>query len=141
MDLQRAHIETSRVLLKTFERRTRGCLGTTREDFKTTQEQLRAPSSLVVDQVLLRTSACRTRGRLGTTCRGYQDYSGNCTRLQSTRGLVVRASLGPPSRWTMPVCGTGYRDYSPCGPRCKTACTTRQDRTSTRIEKLLMYSP
>ena len=140
MDLQREDIKTPRVLLKTFERRTQGCLGTTREDFKTTQEQLGAPSSLVVDQVLLRTSACRTRGRLGTTHRGHQDYSGNCTRLQSTQGLVVRASLGPPSRWTMPICGTGYRDYSPSGPQYKTACTTRQDRTSTRLGKLLMYS-
>jgi hypothetical protein len=27
-------------------------------------------------------------------------------------GIVIRTSLGPPSRWTMPVYRTGYRDYS-----------------------------
>jgi hypothetical protein len=47
--------KTTRVLLKTFERRTRGRLGTAREDFKTTQESARVSSSLGMLQVLLRT--------------------------------------------------------------------------------------
>jgi hypothetical protein len=38
--------KTMRVLLKTFERSTRGRLGTTREDFKTTQKSAGVPSSL-----------------------------------------------------------------------------------------------
>jgi hypothetical protein len=48
-------IRTIRVLLKTFKRRTRGSLGTTREDFKTTQGLAKVPSSLGMLQVLLRT--------------------------------------------------------------------------------------
>jgi hypothetical protein len=48
-------IKTSRVLLKTFERSTRGRLGTTREDFKTTQRSVGVPSSLEIIQVFLRT--------------------------------------------------------------------------------------
>ena len=55
------------------------------------------PSSLVMIQVLLKIEACRTRGRLGTTRGDLQDYLEHCTRLQSTRGLVDRASLGPPT--------------------------------------------
>jgi hypothetical protein len=47
--------KTTRVLLKTFKRRTRGRLGTTREDFKTTQESAGVPSSLGMLQVFLRT--------------------------------------------------------------------------------------
>jgi hypothetical protein len=47
--------KTTRGLLKTFKRRTRGCLGTAREDFKTTQGLAGVPSSLVMLQVLLRT--------------------------------------------------------------------------------------
>jgi hypothetical protein len=47
--------KTTRVPLKTFKRRTRGRLGTTREDFKTTQGSTGVPSSLGMLQVLLRT--------------------------------------------------------------------------------------
>jgi hypothetical protein len=47
--------KTKRVLLNTFKRRTRGRLGTTREDFKTTQGLAGVPSSLGMLQVLLRT--------------------------------------------------------------------------------------
>jgi hypothetical protein len=47
--------KTTRVLLKTFKRRTRGLLGTTREDFKTTQGSAEVPSSLGILQVFLRT--------------------------------------------------------------------------------------
>jgi hypothetical protein len=47
--------KTKRVLLKTFKRRTRGRLGTTREDFNTTQGSTGVPSSLEMFQVLLRT--------------------------------------------------------------------------------------
>jgi hypothetical protein len=48
-------IKITRVLLKTFERRTRGRLGTTREDFKTTQRSTGVPSSLGMIQAFLRT--------------------------------------------------------------------------------------
>jgi hypothetical protein len=41
--------------LKTFKRRTRGRLGTTRENFKTTQGSARVPSSLRMLHVILRT--------------------------------------------------------------------------------------
>jgi hypothetical protein len=68
-------VKTTQVLLKTFKRRTRERLGTTREDFKTTQGLAGVPSNLVMLQVLLRTLACRARGRLGTTRQGHQDYS------------------------------------------------------------------
>jgi hypothetical protein len=44
-----------RVQLKTFKRRTRGRLGTTREDSKTTQGSGGVPSSLGMLQVFLRT--------------------------------------------------------------------------------------
>jgi hypothetical protein len=47
--------KTRRVLLKTFKRRTRGRLGTTREDFKTTQGSGGVPSSLRMLRVFLRT--------------------------------------------------------------------------------------
>jgi hypothetical protein len=47
--------KTRRVLLKTFKRRTRGRLGTTREDFKTTQGSVGVPSSLGILQVFLKT--------------------------------------------------------------------------------------
>jgi hypothetical protein len=47
--------KTTRVLLKTFKSRTRGCLETTREDFGITQTSARVPSSLGMLQVLLRT--------------------------------------------------------------------------------------
>jgi hypothetical protein len=105
---------TKRVILKTFKESTRGRLGTTQEDFKTTCGVIRIPSSLVMIQVLLEIEACRTQGRLGTT-RGYlQDYLEHCTQLQSTRGLVDRASLGPPTH-----CGT----YS--GDGFLHNCTTR----------------
>jgi hypothetical protein len=43
------------ILLKTFKRRTRRRLGTTREDFKTTQGLAGVPSSLGMLRVLLRT--------------------------------------------------------------------------------------
>jgi hypothetical protein len=44
-----------RVLLKTFKRRTRGCLGTTQEDFKITHRSAGVPSNLGMLQVFLRT--------------------------------------------------------------------------------------
>jgi hypothetical protein len=47
--------KTMRVLLKTFKKRTRGCLRTTREDFKTNQGSGGVPSSLGMLQVFLRT--------------------------------------------------------------------------------------
>jgi hypothetical protein len=47
--------KTRRVPLKNFKRRTRGRLGTTQEDFKTTQGSAGVPSSLGMLQVLLRT--------------------------------------------------------------------------------------
>jgi hypothetical protein len=48
-------IKTTQVLLKTFERSSRGRLGTTREDFKTTQRSAGVPSSLGIIQAFLRT--------------------------------------------------------------------------------------
>jgi hypothetical protein len=47
--------KTTRVLLKTFKSRTRGRLGTTREDFRFTQTLAGVPSSLGMLQVFLRT--------------------------------------------------------------------------------------
>jgi hypothetical protein len=47
--------KTTRVFLKTFKSRTRGRLGTTREDFRITQRSAGVPSSLGMLQVFLRT--------------------------------------------------------------------------------------
>jgi hypothetical protein len=47
--------KTTRVLLKTFEGRTRGRLGTTREGFRITQGSAKVPSSLGMLQIFLRT--------------------------------------------------------------------------------------
>jgi hypothetical protein len=68
-------VKTSRVLLKTFERSTRGRLRTTREDFKTTQRSAREPSSLGMIQTFLRTFDLWSWGHSRTTRQGRQDYS------------------------------------------------------------------
>jgi hypothetical protein len=60
--------------LKTFERRTRGRLGTNREDFKTTQGSAGVPSNLGMIQVLLRTFGLWNLGML-------KDYSPRPSRL------------------------------------------------------------
>jgi hypothetical protein len=67
-------IKTSQVLLKTFEKSTRGCLGTTREDFKTTQRSARVPSSLGMIQAFLRTFGLWNSGML-------KDYSPSLSKL------------------------------------------------------------
>jgi hypothetical protein len=95
---------TMRVLLKTFKRRTRGRLGTTREDFKTTQGSAGVPSSLGILQVLLRT--------FGLWCSGTpEDYSSRPSRLLETILLdyIVLGGLsyGPP--WAHYVCGNQDR--------------------------------
>jgi hypothetical protein len=63
-----------RVLLKTFERSTRGHLGTTREDFKTTQRSAGVPSSLRMIRAFL--------GTFGLwNLRMLMDYSPRPSRL------------------------------------------------------------
>ena len=74
------------------------------------------PSSLVMIQVLLKIEACGTRELLAKTFKTTWKHH---TRLQSTRGLVDRASLGPPTHcgpypgdeflytWTTQVVGHG----------------------------------
>jgi hypothetical protein len=61
-------IKTTRGLLKTFERSTQGRLGTTREDFKTTQRPAGVPSSLRMIPTFLRTFSLWNSGTL-------KDYS------------------------------------------------------------------
>jgi hypothetical protein len=60
--------------LETFKRRTRGHVGTTREDFKTTQRSARVPSSLEMIQALLRTFGL-------WKSRTLKDYSPRPSRL------------------------------------------------------------
>jgi hypothetical protein len=60
--------------LKIFERSTQGYLGTTREDFKTTQRSVGVPSSLGMIQAFLRTFGLRNSGTL-------KDYSPRSSRL------------------------------------------------------------
>jgi hypothetical protein len=69
--------KTTRVLLKTFKRRTRGYLGTTQEDFKTTQGLAGVRSSLGTLEVLLRTFGLKNSGMLG-------NYSSRRSRLLET---------------------------------------------------------
>jgi hypothetical protein len=63
------------MLLKTFERRTQRCLGTAREDFKTTQDLLDHLLASWLFKYYWRLLACSARGCLGTTSRSVQDYS------------------------------------------------------------------
>jgi hypothetical protein len=92
-------LKTTRVLLKTFKRGTRVRLGTTREDFKTTQGSAGVPFSLGMVEVFLGLLACSTRGRLTTTRQCHQDYSKlSCSTIKYS-GLVVWTSLGPLPRW------------------------------------------
>jgi hypothetical protein len=69
--------KTTRVLLKTFKRRTRGYLGTTQEDFKTSQGLAGVRSSLGTVEVLLRTFGLKNSGMLG-------NYSSRRSRLLET---------------------------------------------------------
>jgi hypothetical protein len=110
--------KTTRVLLKTFERRTRGRLGTAREDFKTTQGSTGVPSSLGMLQVLLRTFGCSTQGCLRTTRQGHQDYSKlSCSTTKYSRAC----RMGLPG----PTTSVGTRtDYS-VGPWEYSACATQ----------------
>jgi hypothetical protein len=93
-------VKTTRVLLKTFKRRTRGRLGTTREDFKTTQRiswstfQPRDVSSALEDFWLV-----ELEDAWGILVKAIKTTPNHPTRLQSTQGLVVWTSLGPLLWW------------------------------------------
>jgi hypothetical protein len=95
-------IKTTRVLLKTFERSTRGRLGTTREDFKTTQRSAGVPSSLWIIQAFIEdfrpVELGDAQGLLAKAIKTTRRYP---ARLQSTWGLVVRTSLGPLLMWVL----------------------------------------
>jgi hypothetical protein len=101
--------KAKRVLLKTFKNRTRGCLGTTREDFKTTQGSAGVPSSLGMLQVFLRTFGLKHSGTL-------EDYSSRPSRLLETIPLDYKVlgglSYGPP--WAHYL--GGYEDRILGGP-------------------------
>jgi hypothetical protein len=95
--------------LKIFERRTRRGLGTTREDFKTTQGSVRVPSSLEMLQVLLRTFGLSYSGTP-------EDYSSRPSRLLETILLDYKVLggllYGPP--WAHYL--GGYQDRLLGGP-------------------------
>jgi hypothetical protein len=86
-------IKTTRVILKTFERSTRGWLRTTREDFKTTQRSVGVPSSLRIIKAFLRTFDMWNSGTL-------KDYSPRPSRLlediQLDYKVLGRLSYGHP---------------------------------------------
>jgi hypothetical protein len=101
----------------TFKRSTRGRLGTTREDLKTTHGSAEVPSNLGMLQVLLRTFGLQYSGTL-------EDYSSRSSRLLETILLDYKVleglSYGPP--W--PTTSVGTRtDYS-VGPWDYSACAT-----------------
>jgi hypothetical protein len=102
-------IKTTRVLLKTFERSTRGCLGTTREDFKTTQRSVGVPSSLGMVQAFLWTFSLWNSGTL-------KDYLPRPSRLLDNILLDYKVlgglSYGHP--WAHSSCG--YQDRLLDGP-------------------------
>jgi hypothetical protein len=97
------------VLLKTFKRRTRGCFGTTREDFKTTHGSAGVPSSLRMLQVFLRTFGL-------SYSRTLEDYSSRPSRLLESILLDYKVlgglSYGPP--WAHYL--GGYQDRLLGGP-------------------------
>jgi hypothetical protein len=101
--------KTMQVLLKTFMRRTRGRLGTTRGDFKTTQGSARVPSSLGMLQVFLRTFGLKYSGKP-------EDYLSRPSRLLETILLDYKVfgglSYGPP--WAHYL--GGYQDRLLGGP-------------------------
>jgi hypothetical protein len=101
--------KTVRVLLKTFKRRTRGRLGTTRENFKTTHGSAGVPSSLGMLQVFLRTFGLQYSGTP-------EDYSSRPSRLLESIPLDYKVlgglSYGPP--WAHYF--GGYQDRLLGGP-------------------------
>jgi hypothetical protein len=101
--------KTTRVLLKTFKSRTRGCLGTTREDFEINQRSAGVPSSLGMLQVFLRTFNLLYSGTL-------EDYSSRPSRLLEAILLDYKVlgglSYGPP--WAHYL--GGYQDRLLGGP-------------------------
>jgi hypothetical protein len=95
-------IKTSRVFLKTFEGRTRGRLGTTREDFKTTQDLLEYIPASSWFKYFWELRACRTRGWLGTTHRGHQDYLKPSHSTTKYSRACCTDIPGPPWRQVQP---------------------------------------
>jgi hypothetical protein len=93
MQFSRSHfpygffVKTTRVLLKTFKRRTRGRLGPTREKFKPSQGLAGVPFSLGMLRVLLRTFGLWNSGTLG-------DYSSRPSRLLETIMLDYKVLEG-----------------------------------------------
>jgi hypothetical protein len=80
-------IKTSRVLLKTFERSTRRRLGTTREDFNTTQRSVGVPSSPGMIQAFLRTFSLWNSWT-------FKDYSPRPSRLLEDILLDYKVLVG-----------------------------------------------
>jgi hypothetical protein len=76
-----------RVSLNTFKGRTHGRLGTTQEDFKTTQGLVGVPSSLGMLQVFLRTFDLKYSGMP-------EDYSSRPSRLLKTILLDYKVLRG-----------------------------------------------
>ena len=102
-------IKTTRVLLKTFERSTRGRLGTTREDFKTTQRSAGVPSSLGMIQAFLRTFGLWNSGTL-------KDYSPRPSRLLEDILLDYKVLGGLSYRHPWAHYSSGYWDRLFRGP-------------------------
>jgi hypothetical protein len=86
--------------LKTFKRSTRRRLGTTQEDFKTTQRSAGVPSILGMIQSTLENFQLVELGDAqGLLAKAIKITRRHPARLQCTRGLVVWTSLGPLLRW------------------------------------------
>jgi hypothetical protein len=102
-------IKTTQVLLKTFERSTRGCLGTSREDFKTTQRLAGVPSNLGIIQVFWRTCGLWNLGMLG-------DYSPRPSRLLENILLDYKVLMGLPYGHPWAHYSGGYQDQLLSGP-------------------------
>jgi hypothetical protein len=97
------------VLLKTLKRSTQGCLGTTKEDFKTTQRSAEVHSSLRMIQSFLRTFFLWNSGML-------KDYSPRPSRLLKDILLDYKLLGGLSYGHPWAHYPGGYQDRLLCGP-------------------------
>jgi hypothetical protein len=102
-------IKTTRALFKTFERSTHGRLGTTREDFKTTQSSVVVPSSLGMIRAFLRTFGLWNSMTL-------KDYSPRPPRLLEDILLDYKVLRGLSYGHPWAHCSGGYQDRLLNGP-------------------------
>jgi hypothetical protein len=132
-------MKTSRVLLKTFEISSRGRLGTTREDFKTTQGSAGVPSILEMIQAFLRTFGLWNSATL-------MDYSARPSRLLEDILLHYKVLGGLSYRYPWAHYQGGYWsdyyvgpwDYSTWATRRKMVWSARQLEGLYSVRKLGM---